>query len=99
MVAVLAQQIVLAPHKPGRHALHCGVDFGRRQEADPVQDAAAEDCAGGRGERWSVVDAGFRGVRVAPVGVFDSFSGGGGGRREGYAGVVQRGAQGPEDGA
>lgn len=64
-----------------------------------MQDAAAEHCAGGRGERWSVVYARFGGVRVAPVGVFDSFSGGGGGRREGDAGVVQGGAEGPEDGA
>lgn len=64
-----------------------------------MQDAAAEDCAGGCGERWSVVDARFGGVRVASVGVFDSFSGGGGGGGERYAGVVQGGTEGPEDGA
>lgn len=60
-----------------------------------MQNAAAEDRAGRRGERWRVVDAGFVGVRVPAVGVFDSFPVLGG--RERDAGVVEGGADGPED--
>lgn len=71
MVAIPAQQVVLPAQEPARHALHDRFDLLRRQEADPVQDRAAEGGAGRRCERWRVVDARFGGRAVAAVGVFD----------------------------
>lgn len=94
MVAILAQQIVLSPHEHGRCALHDGVDFGCWQEREAVKNAAAEGGAGWCCQRWRVVDAGFVGVRVSAVGVFNCFAVRGG---DGYAGVVQGRADCPED--
>lgn len=60
-----------------------------------MQDTAPKSGARGSGEGWRVVDAGFLGVRVPAVGVFDGVFLGGG---DGYAGVVQGGADCPEEG-
>ena len=71
MIAVLTQQIVLAPHEFRRRVLHDRVDFCWGEKRDAVQYAAAERCSGGCSERRRVVDACFVRLRVTAVSIFN----------------------------